>query len=260
MLLDEVARSLDAPRVLLPHLPELFADLQALGTTPRRAVNWLASAGVGEGDVVVDLGCGKGASAIEAALRLGCEVVAIDGFGPFIESAREHAERRGVGALCTFEVGDCLKLVRGRGPAEAKQFDAGMMLSVAPLDEATEAMRTLVRPGGVYLIDDAVWVGRAESEDIPRASEARKFIEGAGDRVLKTHTFGPAELLRLEASMQKHIRKRVRMLGRREPSLKPHLSEFMARQRTAIRMLTTGPLRPVLWLVRRGKGKAGRRS
>lgn len=265
MLLDEVARSLGAPREILPYLPELFADLGALGTTPRRAVNWLASAGIGEGSCIIDLGCGKGAAAVQAAERLGCRVVGIDGFEPFVESARAHALERGVGHLCTFAAGDYRGVQRKGGCVGMRaRFDAGMMLSVAPLEEAAAAMHRFVKSGGVYLIDDAVWVGPGDSEGVPSAAEAREMIESLGDHVERTHTFSPAELLRMESRLQVLIRGRAGALGRRQPELRPLIREFTAIQRSAIRMLTSGPLRPVLWMVRQGGGESrkvrGRRA
>lgn len=94
--LAAAAASVDLPASLLPHAGELFAALSALGSTPRRVVNMLARAGVGSGDRVVDLGCGKGAVAVEAAPRLGCRVLGVDAIGPFIEAARSLVRERGV--------------------------------------------------------------------------------------------------------------------------------------------------------------------
>jgi SAM-dependent methyltransferase len=250
----EVARSLDSPPAALPHLAELLADLRVLGTTPRRVVNWLAAAGVGAGSEVVDLGCGKGAASVEAAARLGCRVLGIDAFAPFIEEAESSARRRGVKNLCRFEAGDYRRALRTLVRKRTK-FDAGLMLSVAPVEVAAESLRKVVRTGGVYVIDDAVWVGRDDSDEAPRANEVREYFQWLGDEVVREHVLSSAEVMRMEAKSQARIAARARGIGRRHPKMRTVLKEMLATQRQSVESLTNGPLRPALWLVRRGKGR-----
>jgi SAM-dependent methyltransferase len=247
----EVARSLDAPVEALPHLDYLLKDLRSLGSTPRRIVNWLEEAGVGPGWRLLDLGCGKGAASISAARRLGCEVLGVDAFAPFVEEAREAARRSGVADRCRFERGDyrtAMKVLRAR----REKFDAGLMLSVAPVDEAAAVLGSVLRKDGLFIIDDAVWAGPAEDAgEMPTLEQVHEFFEDSGDQLLREHVFTPNEVLRMEAMLQRKIRARAMSLARRKPQLKPMLRRMMEQQKRAVDSLSAGPLRPVLWMVRR---------
>jgi SAM-dependent methyltransferase len=245
-VLQAAAASIDLPASLLPFAGELFAGLDALGSTPRRAVNMLERAGVGPGDRVVDLGCGKGAVAVEAAARLGCRVVGVDAIETFVESARALAQHRGAGRLCRFHVGD-QHAVRGR-------FDAALSIGVMPLDAGAALCRGVVRRGGVYVLDDVVRlesVSRARGLGAPTQREAVVMIERGGDRVEQRITPTPKAMGRLNDRLYAVLARSAAGVGREHPRLRPALRAFLERQRDANRVLT-GPLRPTLWLVRAG--------
>ncbi|MEX2219773.1 MAG: methyltransferase domain-containing protein [Phycisphaerales bacterium] len=247
-----MAASLDAPAALLPYLGELFADVDSLGSSPRLVAKWLRSAGVGAGSRVLDVGCGKGAAAVEVARRTGCRVAGVDAFAPFVAAARGLAERRGVADRCVFSVGTA-RGARAAGDA----FDAAIMLGVAPVRDAARILRRLVRPRGVYMIDDAAWIGVPGSPQrggAPTLDEARALLVRAGDRILRERVLRPAEVRRIERPLRAALSARARALGRANPRLRPLLADYLARQRAAAALLE-GPLRPVLWMVRRGGGR-----
>lgn len=100
----QIAESFGVDPELVSHLPELLADVQALGGWPETIVDVLRP--VAQGARVLDLGCGKGDVAIPLARELGCRVHGIDLFPPFVEEARTRAEEEGVADLCRFQVGD----------------------------------------------------------------------------------------------------------------------------------------------------------
>lgn len=251
----EAARSLDAPAGGLAVLLELLADVDALGCAPRRLAGWLHDAGVGPGDTVVELGCGKGAAAVAVARRCGCRVRGIDALGVFVERACELAARHGVSERCSFEVGD-YRAVRagrtgrtGRGHAWA-WADAGLMIGVAPLEDSLAALRRVVRVGGLMLIDDAVAVrGAGAAFGVDRRG-ARALIERSGGAVLREHVMSAGEVRALEGPIQAKIRARARRLVSQRPGLRAIVRECLARQREAAALLT-GPLRPALWLIER---------
>ena len=60
---DELAAYFGVSVRLLPHLDELLADFDELGSDPELVATWLKEHGVGAGSWVLDLGCGKGAVA-----------------------------------------------------------------------------------------------------------------------------------------------------------------------------------------------------
>lgn len=233
----------------LPWIAEVFGGLSALGCSPRQIAGWLGRAGVGAGDRVLDVGCGKGAAAVEVAARLGCRVVGVDAFGPFVESARELAARRGVAGLCRFEQGDARAV---REVVGGRRFEVAMMVGLFELEEAAEVLRPRVRAGGVYLIDDCVSPGRvAPSEDAPLTrGEARMLLEERGDRVERETVWSAERVRRVEAGLSAEIRKRARVVWRREARARGPLEELLRRQRASAGDLV-GVARPAMWLVRR---------
>ncbi|MEZ6232558.1 MAG: class I SAM-dependent methyltransferase [Phycisphaerales bacterium] len=249
-----VAASIDAPVAALPWTGEVFADLGSLGSSPRRVAGWLVAAGIGAGSRVLDLGCGKGAVAVEVAARCGCEVVGVDGFGAFVESAREAAARRGVADLCRFEVGDARDVGARWGGGRRKTFDAAMMIALFAMEEASAILRRVVRAGGVSVIDDCVSAGAAASEDAPYTrEEARLVLEEHGDRVEREHVWTPSEVRRAEGTLQRRIARRVEEVSAREARSRGPLGELMRRQTAAAAELERD-VRPAMWLVRRGSG------
>jgi cyclopropane fatty-acyl-phospholipid synthase-like methyltransferase len=246
-LAARVAASLDLPAAALPLAAELFSDLEGLGTSRRRAAMWLHGAGVGHGDRVIDLGCGKGAPAVAVAQRCGCVVHGIDGFGPFVESARGLAHRVGMETRCTFEVGDLLTRKSRR------VWDAGMMLSVLPALDAAKVMARHVKPGGLVLLDDAVRVARVQQEAwLPGTmAELREQLEDAGHRVVRQHVMTRAEVTRMDATLYRRIAAQARVMARRDAKTAALVREVLRRQREAHRVLT-GPIRPAIVLIQLG--------
>ena len=246
-LRQQIAASLDLPEPLTPWLPELFAGLTSLGSTPGRITSMLGEGGVNAGHHVLDLACGKGAAAVRVARALGCRVTGIDACGPFIDEARELARRHGVDRQCDFRVGDV-----GRGPRG--RFDAAMMVGLFPFSDAAPLLRSRVVAGGCYLIDDAFLDTRArvpaELRGLPTRTDIHDFVAELGDAIIAEHIPTPTEIARLNRSIYRRLSAAARGLGRAQPRLKPHLSEFLARQRRANTLLV-GPLRPAAWLIRR---------
>lgn len=75
--------------------------------TPHEVVaRMLGLAGVGEGDVLYDLGCGDGRVCVAAAKEFGARAVGVDIEPYWIDVARANAEAAGVSGLTTFHVGD----------------------------------------------------------------------------------------------------------------------------------------------------------
>jgi len=246
----QAAASIDLPPSLLPFAGELFAGLDALGSTPRRVVNMLARAGVGAGDRVIDLGCGKGAVAVVAAARLGCRVLGVDAIEAFVDSARVLARARAVDGLCRFVVADQAG-ARGR-------FDAALSIGVMPLDRAAALCRARVRPGGVFILDDVVRLERVSVErglGAPTLREARILLERDGDRVEACIVPPIAQTARLNDGILKVLARDAARVAAEHPGLRPAVRAFLDRQREASGVLV-GPLRPTLWAVRvSGRGR-----
>jgi predicted RNA methylase len=85
-----------ARRILAPYVE----------TPPEVVARMLGVAGVREGDVLYDLGCGDGRICVAAAKEFGARAVGVDIEPYWVELARANAEAAGVSRLTTFHVGD----------------------------------------------------------------------------------------------------------------------------------------------------------
>lgn len=246
-LARQVADSVALPAQLLPFASELFSDLPALGSSPRRVVGMLTRAGLRRGASVIDLACGKGAASILLAARLECHCRAIDAFAPFIADGQKHAAHAGVTDRVELSVGDIARTPR----SWRRTFDAGLMLGLWPFDRAAPLLRSLVRSGGLYIIDDAVCLSR---DDGTTRADVAEYLTSLGDEVLATDVVSPARIKTMSAALSRRIATRAKVIQKREPRLAPALREFIADHRRSARVLATS-MRAVVWVVQRGSGR-----
>ena len=93
-----VARTAPAQESLAPYVP-----------TPQDVVDrMLELAGVGQGDVVYDLGCGDGRIVITAAKKYGARGVGVDINPERIAESKANAEAAGVAGLVEFRLQDAM--------------------------------------------------------------------------------------------------------------------------------------------------------
>ena len=167
---------------------------------------------------MLDLGCGKGAVAVEVASRIGCRVLGIDAFAPF--------------------VADC---------------DAVVLLNVFPFERAIGVARRLTKPGGCYVIDDAIAVKRTrDSSHFPSSADIERAIEDAGDREEQSKVWSGAEVRSREKAVYELLRKNAEAGVRKRAADRALIEECLRRKRAAISELS-GSVRPGWWLVRRGR-------
>ena len=86
--------------------PERSPDVVYVPTPQPVVEAMLELAGVKEGDVVYDLGCGDGRIVVTAAKKLGVKAVGIDIDPKRVEEARANVEENGVGDLVTIRQAD----------------------------------------------------------------------------------------------------------------------------------------------------------
>ena len=115
---------------------------------------FVASLGIKPGLKVLDLGCGDGTAALQAA-RSGAEVLGVDPARNLIEAANRRAQKEALSNL-RFEVGDATHLAALRDDL----FDLvlsvfGAMFAPKPFDVAKEMVR-VTRPGGRIVM--ANWI------------------------------------------------------------------------------------------------------
>lgn len=150
---DMLAYSLETEKELLPLLPELLADIWALGSNIEAIVGAVQALGLPPTSRVIDLGCGKGAVSIALAKALNLRVLGIDLFEPFVRECDEYARQNGVWDLCEFRHGNIVKLAGQMEPADVAIFAAlGDVLGTRT--ETMSILRRYVRPGGFMVIYD----------------------------------------------------------------------------------------------------------
>ncbi len=120
--------------------------------------------GLGSGDSVLDVACGRGASAVYLAETFGCHVTGLDYGQENVAAAEAHAAERGVAHLTAFRHGDAEKLPFDDAPFDALISECSFCTFPDKTSAATEMARVL-RPDGRLALTD-VTVSGAVPEDL----------------------------------------------------------------------------------------------
>lgn len=251
----EVAAVLGATPELLPFIPELLADLWALGSTPELIVEWLRPLDLPPTSTrVLDLGCGKGAVALRLAREFGFQVLGIDLFEPFIRDARRRAEEMGVTSLCDFTEADMRDTLR-----EARDFNVVIYASVGGvlgrLDHCVEKLRQSIRVGGYMIIDcgflkESSRIDRPGYEYCATHDEAIKHLTAHGDALLREVVFPTEETRAMNRNYTELIRKSAEQLARQHPETANSFFEYVERQESESEIFEKEVM-GAMWLLRR---------
>ncbi len=248
----QIAASLEAPESLLPHLPELLADLDELGSHPRVIVDLLRH--LPALSSVLDLGCGKGAVALRLARELRFQVLGIDLFAPFVDEARRRARSQGVDDLCRFETADMREALARFSGVDAVIY-AALGNALGDLETCVALLRGAVRPGGFIVLDDGFLkngtpIARKGYETTVPREEALRQLSAFGD-VLEAEVIIPAqELRRANVRNNRLIRRRADELSKRRPDLAPMIDAYVQNQLVECETLETR-ITEAVWLLRR---------
>ncbi len=112
---------------------------------------------ISEAGMVLDVGCGAGATPAFIAREFGCRVFGVDIKAGMVERANEAAARAGVSHLVECRVGDAQNL-----PFEDDFFDIVITESVTafPADkqQAVKEYVRVTRPGGYVGLNESTWL------------------------------------------------------------------------------------------------------
>jgi ubiquinone/menaquinone biosynthesis C-methylase UbiE len=113
--------------------------------------------------LVLDVGCGVGATPTLLAKTIGCRVVGLDLIEKMLPQARERTEKNRVGGLVSFLAADARQL-----PFPDQVFDAVIMESVNvffedKLPAMAEYLR-ITKPGGFVGITEMTWLQKPDQE------------------------------------------------------------------------------------------------
>jgi SAM-dependent methyltransferase len=179
--------------------------------------------------VVLDVGCGAGATACHLAGTYGCRVVALDLRASMLARSTERARREGVEARVEIIQADAQTL-----PFRDAHFDVVLCESVATFiadkPRVVAECARVVGPGGYVGLNEAYWIKPPPLElvayarrvwdiepDVPPIEAWQGFMEGAGlqDIVVKPYRFD----IRRESSQlcRYSLGDMLRMVGRLVP-------------------------------------------
>lgn len=126
----------------------------------------LAMARVEEGEFVLDVGCGVGATPVYLVKERGCRVVAVDLLTTMVHQARERAARQGAEGSIVFAAADARRL-----PFADGAFDAVIMESLNVFfEQKLQAVREyarVTRSGGYVGMTEMTWL----SEPSPKTAD-----------------------------------------------------------------------------------------
>jgi len=250
----ELAQAFDATPELLPFIPELLADLWALGSSVEVIVELLRPLGLpAETTRVLDLGCGKGAVALTLAQEFGFQALGVDFFEPFVQQARERAEEMGVTDLCQFVCEDIRNTL-----LEARDFDVVIYASVGTLgrlDECVAKLRGCIRPGGYMLIDNVFLADpdKVESpwyEHCATHQDTLRRLTAHGDALLREVIIPTEDVKALNRKYTGLIRKRAEKLAGLNPEAAGSLFWYVEKQERESEIMET-TVTSAVWLLQR---------
>jgi SAM-dependent methyltransferase len=158
-----------------------LAGVEEFHVRGREATRALArDAALGDGDRVLDVGCGLGGPARTLAVEFDCRVVGLDRTRPFVRAAHDLTRRVGVDGCGGFVSGDALAL-----PFADGSFDAVLLQHVTPnVPDETRLFAELARvlgPGGRLAVHEIFVPGSGEPVHYPVP-----FARGPADASLST--------------------------------------------------------------------------
>lgn len=252
----QIATALETTPDLLPFLPELLADIWALGSWPTVIAEMLGTRGLPRSTRVLDLGCGKGAVGIRLARDLGVRVLGVDLFEPFIEDARRRARREGVDERCEFRVADSRDVLKSEDGFDVVVW-AALGGALGNIDRCVGQLRSVVRPRGYIVIDDGFLVSdhaitRSGYEHYTSREETHRLLIQHGDELLQETLIPRSEVEARNHENNRCIQARAKGLTERFPEHADRLAGYVESQVAECEILESSIAAAVWLLLRRG--------
>lgn len=251
----QIAAALETTPDLLPFLPELLADIWALGSWPAVIVEMLDTRGLSHSTRVLDLGCGKGAVGIRLARDLGFRVLGVDLFEPFIREARERARGENLDDRCEFRVADARDLLMSGGEFDVVVW-AALGGALGSFDRCVGQLRQVVRPDGYIVIDDGFYVSehaivRNGYDHYTSREETHRLLTQHGDELLQETVIPRSEVETCNRENNRCIQARAKGLTERFPEHAERLAGYVDSQVAECEILESS-IAAAVWLLQCG--------
>lgn len=138
--------------------------------------------GLGPGDTLADLGCGRGGPGSWLASRMGCDLVGVDIAAAAVAESKERAERLGLGERAHFSLGTFEETGLATGSVQGiVSIDA--LLFTPDKAAAFAEFARILRPGGRLALTTWDYAEQPPNRP-PQVSDHRPGAEAAGFEVL----------------------------------------------------------------------------
>jgi arsenite methyltransferase len=143
--------------------PFSYFEIQALmGTTKHMGGleatrELIAICRIQEGQTILDVGCGVGATAVYLVKEVGCRVAAVDIRESMVSQAKRRAKREGLGGQLEFQVASAISLPFGSSIFEVVLCES-VLTFVREKERAICEMARVIRPGGCLGLNEETWL------------------------------------------------------------------------------------------------------
>jgi len=249
-----ISDSLEAREHLIPYMPYLLQDLWELGCSLEQIVDAVGTLNLSNTSCkILDLGCGKGAVAVNLALNYGPNVVGIDAMPEFLQAAEQKAEEYGVSHLCQFREDDILKFT-----SIEHNYDLVILASLGgifgSLEKTIAKLRSQVKQGGYIIIDDGYLknhtrLNRKLYEHYRDHKATIKELTSFNDTLIDEIRTNEVNK-RMNEEYLKVLNKRSNELTLQHPELKADLNEYIQLQREECEVLDR-ELEGIIWILKK---------
>lgn len=166
----------------------VFGDEYPVGLDPFSFVSrselerFASETGVGEGDTIADLGCGRGGPGLWVAMATGARLVGVDIAENVLDAARGRARSMGLGARADFKQGSFDDTGLAEGAVDAVMSVDALLFAVDKT-AATSELRRVLSSGG-RLVFTSWDYHRQPAGRPPQVADHRPVLTAAGFDVL----------------------------------------------------------------------------
>lgn len=229
-----IIKSLDGQDTgLLPYIPYLLQDLWEIGSAPE-IINRLIKKHncLNIKSKVLDLGCGKGAVAVNLAKEFECQVHGIDAMPEFIEEAKFWVDKYHQSHLCTFKVGDIRESIN-----ELRDFNLIVLGSIGPIfgniENTLNSVTNCLTTDGFVVLDDGFIPDNSsfENRNYQKLQEAKEQITYSGFKLVDTIIIDTDLINESDMAIYENIEIRAKELIIKYPEKKNLFEAYLENQR-----------------------------